>query len=111
MTTSPEHRIETRLNLEATIFLEMLSDQTDILMCNSLDLSATGLQVLVDDEIETGSIVRLCIDLAKRDPIYLVAEVMWVRPDHKEEATRLGLSLFESDDIGAWKELVAEMLN
>ncbi len=113
MTTSSEHRIETRVELAATIFIELLTSQTDVIMCNSLDLSANGLQVVVDDEIEQGSICRLCIDLKDRDPIYLVAEVKWQRPDHEEDATRIGFLLYESDDtdIQEWKELVAELLS
>ena len=116
MTTSLEHRIETRVDLEATIFIEVLASTSElageVLLCNSLDLSANGLQVVVDDEIDKGSICRICIDIKGADPIFLVAEVMWMRPDDDHEATRLGFLLYESDDsdIERWKELVADML-
>ncbi len=118
MTTSQvhEHRVESRLELEATIFVELLASDSHsegtIIMCNSLDLSANGLQVVVDDQIPAGSIFRLCIDLKTAEPIFLVAEVMWLRPDPESDSYRIGFLLFESDDtdIHRWKQLVADML-
>ena len=117
MTNSREHedRGEVRLELEATIFVEILASNKNntgnVLMCNSLDLSENGLQVVVDDEMPAGSIFRLCIDLKEADPIFLVAEVKWQRPDPETDGFRIGFSLFESDDtdIQRWKELVADM--
>ena len=114
MTTSQdlEHRVESRLGLEATIFVEILASDGNnagnVLMCNSLDLSANGLQVVVDDAMPAGSIFRLCIDLKDADPMFLVAEVRWQRPDPETDGFRVGFLLFESDDtdIQRWKELV-----
>ncbi|MDZ7684863.1 MAG: PilZ domain-containing protein [Gammaproteobacteria bacterium] len=81
-------------------------------MCNSMDLSANGLQVVIDDEIEPDSIFRLCVDLPNADPIFLVGEAKWRRPDPASDAWRIGFSLFESEDtdIARWKETVAELL-
>ncbi len=118
MTTSQDHngRAETRLEFEETIFIETIaSDDSSpgtIVMCNSLDLSAKGLQVVVDEDISRGSIFRLCIDLRDADPIYLVAEVMWNRPDPDTDGFRIGFLLFESDDtdIQRWKKLMDDML-
>ena len=118
MTTSqdPNHRVETRLDLEETIFIEVIASDSSsagsVIMCNSLDLSANGLQVIVDEEISLGTILRLCIDLKDADPIYLVAEVKWKRPDEPTGGYRIGFLLFESDDtdILRWKQLVAELL-
>ncbi|MDA0788966.1 MAG: PilZ domain-containing protein [Proteobacteria bacterium] len=119
MTTSQGHenRLETRLDLEETIFIETIASASTspgtIVMCNSLDLSANGLQVVVDDEIEPGSILRLCIDLRRTDPIFLVAELKWCRPDPETDGYRLGFLLFESDDtdIQRWKDFVAARLD
>lgn len=118
MTTSRghEHRVETRLDLEATIFIEVLASDRhsggEVIMCNSLDLSANGLQVVVDEDIPAGSILRLCVDLKDADPIFLVGEVKWKRPDAEADAFRLGFLLFEADDsdIQQWKALVAKLL-
>ena len=119
MTILPEdnHRVETRLAREETIFIESIaSDSTStgsIIMCNTIDLSANGLQVIVDEDVSVGSIFRLCIDFKEADPIFLVAEVKWKRPDEETGAYRMGFLLFESDDtdIQRWKELVADLLS
>ena len=119
MTTSQdhnEHRVETRLELQETIFIEVLTSDLStpgsVIMCNSLDLSANGLQVVLDDEITSGSIFRLCIDMQQNDPIFLVGEVKWKRPDPEGEGYRIGFLLFESDDtdIARWKHLLADLL-
>tara|TARA_Y100001934_G_scaffold2040_1_gene3148 strand:- start:997 stop:1233 length:237 start_codon:yes stop_codon:yes gene_type:complete len=70
------------------------------------------LQVVLDEEITSGSIFRLCIDMQQNDPIFLVGEVKWKRPDPDGEGFRIGFLLFESDDtdIARWKRLVADML-
>jgi len=116
MTTSPgnEYREETRIEQEETIFIEMLSGESnDVIMCTSLDLSANGLQVVVDSDIPLESILRLCIDIPDKDPIFLVGEVMWKRPDPDSDGIRLGFLLFESDDsnIEEWKLWMADALN
>ncbi|HAK52648.1 MAG TPA: hypothetical protein DCM54_12215 [Gammaproteobacteria bacterium] len=119
MTTSQDHdnhRVETRLELQETIFIETIASDSShagsVMMCNSLALSANGLQVVVDDDISIGSIFRLCIDLRDADPIFLVAEVKWKRTDPESDGFRIGFLMFESEDtdIQRWKELVADML-
>ena len=115
--TSQEHRIETRLELEETVFIEVLSaaaeSSTNVVMCNSLDMSANGIQVVVDQDIPLGAILRLCIDMPGKDPIFLVGEVKWKRADTATGGICLGFLLFESDDsdIAAWKQWVADMLD
>ncbi|MFT4714001.1 MAG: hypothetical protein ACJAVI_000105 [Candidatus Azotimanducaceae bacterium] len=118
MTTLPanEHRVETRIEVEETVFIEALASTGtapgNVIICNSLDLSANGIQVVVDDEISAGSILRLCIDMKNQEPIFLVGEIMWKRPDPDSTGHRLGFLLFESDDtdIQRWKELMAALL-
>lgn len=110
----PRERLDTRLELEETIFIEILASNSNeagsVMMCNSLDLSANGLQVIVDEDISPGSIFRLCIDLKFADPIFLVAEVKWRCADEVAGGFRIGFLLFESDDtdIDRWKKLMAE---
>jgi hypothetical protein len=116
MTTSQtsEYRGETRIALEETVFIEVIASTSsapgNIVICNSLDFSANGLQVVVDDDIAAGSIFRLCIDLHDQDPIFLVAEVKWKRPD--TQGYRLGFLLFESEDtdINRWHALVDQLI-
>jgi hypothetical protein len=117
MTTSPENnRTETRLELEETVFIEVLSSgspsASNVVMCTSLDFSANGIQVTVDQDIKLGAILRLCIDMPDKEPIFLVGEVKWKRADTATGGIRLGFLLFESDDsdIAAWKQMIADML-
>ena len=117
MTISRENnRVETRLDQEETIFIEVIASDSrsagSVIMCNSLDLSANGLQVILDEEISVGSILRICIDLKDEEPIFLVAEVKWQRPDEETGGFRIGFLLFESEDtdIVRWKQLVADLL-
>ena len=117
MTTSPEHRrVETRLEVEETVFIEVLSAASDaesnVIMCSSIDFSANGIQVVVDQDIPLNAILRLCIDMPEKDPIFLVGEVMWKRADTATGGICLGFMLFESDDsdIAEWKQWIADML-
>ena len=104
------------VSYEETVFIEIIASDSrsagSVIMCNSLDLSANGLQVIVDEEISIGTILRICIDLKEEEPIFLVAEVKWQRPDVDSGAFRIGFLLFESEDtdIQRWKELVATLL-
>ena len=117
MTTSPgnEDREDTRLDIEATIFIELQPSDVDspgsVIMCSSWDLSAHGLQVVVDDEIDIGTILRLCIDFPTRDPIFLVAEVKWVQEDPDCDGIRLGFLIFDSEDtdVAAWRLLIEDL--
>lgn len=117
MTISQENRVETRLEVEETVFIEVLSaaepDESNVVMCSSLDFSANGIQVVVDQDIALNAILRLCIDMPDKDPIFLVGEVKWKRADTATGGIRLGFMLFDSDDsdIAEWKHLIADMLS
>ena len=121
MTTLPvnervNERAEPRLQLQETIFIEVLSSTGDkdgrVIMCNSINLSANGFQVVMDNELPVDSILRLCIDLPKKNPMFLVAEVKWKRPDPDSNGFLHGFLLFESDesDIAEWRLWIAGML-
>ncbi len=80
MTT--DDRRAPRYHIDATVFVEAgertsPSDTGEIVICSSMDLSETGLQVVLDQGIKTGRIVRLCIDIKGRDAIYVVGKVVW----------------------------------
>ncbi|MFN3238049.1 MAG: PilZ domain-containing protein [Pseudomonadales bacterium] len=114
--TSQENRVETRLELEETVFIEVLTaaenSAANVVMCSSLDFSANGIQVVVDEDIALNAILRLCIDMPDKDPIFLVGEVKWKRADTATGGIRLGFMLFDSDDsdIAQWKQFIADML-
>lgn len=113
-----ERRSETRLGEAVTVFVERVaadyeqSRPADIVICSSVDISANGLQVRMDQPAPLHSILRLCAEFGDgRTPLYVIGEVKWVR----EEAGSycIGFALFESEqsDIIAWKEAVAGRLD
>lgn len=113
-----ERREEARLNLGAEIFIEVEahepgSDKPEkVLACDAVDMSANGLQVLLDEELVEGAIHTLIVELdSAKEAFTLTAEVRWVRPH--SEGYLIGLSLYESDgtEIIDWKLMVAKYLN
>lgn len=112
-----ERRSELRIDEQATIFIEVMSASFDndsppnVVICNSLDLSANGIQVAVDDEIAIGSILRLGVDLGEgKETLFLVGEAKWVR--HRDGEFFIGFELYDAEntDIGDWKETIATLL-
>jgi hypothetical protein len=112
-----ERRSEARLGEQVTIFVERVAAEydnsrpADIVICSSLDISANGLQVRMDQPIPVGTILRLCAQFSRgRESLYLVGEVKWLREEYGLYC--IGFALFESahTDIVAWKELVADHL-
>ncbi len=113
-----ERREEARLNLGAEIYVETVSSEpgentpAEVIRCEAVDLSANGLQVLVDTKLTSGAIHTLIVDMDQRDEVFkLTAEVRWVRPHSDGFLT--GLLLYESDgtEIVDWKLTVAKYLN
>lgn len=111
-----ERRSELRIEEETTIFLEVMSDNDNgaprVVICNSLDMSANGVQIALDEEVPVGCILRLGVELGKdTDALYLVGEAKWVRPD--EDQFQIGFELYDAEntDIAAWKQAVADFLN
>lgn len=113
-----ERREEARLNLGAEIFIEVEAQEpgtnkpATIIMCDAVDMSANGLQVLVDKELSTGAIHTLIVEVDESgDSFRLSAEVRWVKP-HRD-GHLIGLSLYDSDgtEIIDWKLAVAKFLN
>lgn len=109
-----ERRTESRLQEQTTIFLETITSRPDlyqpqVIICHSVDLSANGILVQIDEPVAAGTILRLCAGGREQD-LYLVAEVKWARPEG--EQFNLGLEIFDAQDtdIVSWKKLIAEKL-
>jgi hypothetical protein len=112
-----ERRSESRVDGRVTIFVERLAAEYDgsrpasIIVCRSLDISANGMQVRMDQPVPVGAILRLCAQPPNGErSLYLVGEVRWVRREGSLHC--IGFSLYESEqtDIVAWKELIARYL-
>jgi hypothetical protein len=114
---SVEKRQWHRLEEQSTIFIEILSSgdepqqQTEIVICSSVEVSPTGVRVCVDDALEPGSILQLGVQLhGAQQPLYLVGEVRWCAADPKRSGSYyVGFELIESDgtDYLAWNEMVS----
>ena len=117
METNKERRSETRINEQTTIFIEVCSANFDnsspakVIICNSLDISANGIQVQMDEEVAIGTILRICAQSPNSDhDLYLVGETKWIKPE--DDHFNIGFELYEAEDtdIASWKELIATML-
>lgn len=113
-----ERREEVRLNIGAEIFIECVSaepgtdKQPEIVRCEAVDISANGLQVIVDQQLTEGAIHTLVVEIYRSEELYrLTSEVKWVRKS--EQGYLVGLLLFDSDgtEIIDWKLAMAKFLN
>lgn len=118
MPTSLQQRSELRLRGAFTVLIETYSaapgDQhaPKVSLCNTLDVSANGLMLNLDEALPVEGIFQLCLE--SHEPPYrfhLVGEVRWVRPA-PEGGHMTGFTLFDSDgsDIAQWKRMVANRL-
>lgn len=112
-----DKRQDKRLLCEDVIFIEVASAGLDnnapsaIAICNTLDVSANGLQVSMDRPLIVGSIHQIGVQLAELGQrLYLTGQVKWCRTEDGVDGYILGLELFEAEetDIQAWKELIAK---
>ncbi|HQQ64425.1 MAG TPA: PilZ domain-containing protein [Pseudomonadales bacterium] len=112
-------RGEARIYSEVTVFVETFSAPSgealnnNILISKTLDLSANGIQVVMDRPIHLGSILQLCISFGDEDRFYLVGEVRWVAKSADNEHFLVGFQLLESDNshIENWKHKVSAMMD
>lgn len=117
--TSTEQRQEYRLDSKETVFIELASASPDgtqpaeILVSTSVDISANGLQVVVNQPLELNRILQVAVQLEDSDsPINLVTEVKWIIEDQVNQRWMVGLAMLESDDtrLAEWKNTIAQRL-
>lgn len=112
--TDNEKRQELRLCAEETVFIEVESDEeseeAQIVIGSSVDVSANGLQMVLDRPLLEGSIHRLCLQLGDQRQWYLSAAVIWSRQLDDDEGHAVGLQVLESDgtDVQSWKTWIAD---
>ena len=119
MNTATEERSVPRYQKDTTVFVELTSGsvtdnvESSIVICRSVDLSNTGVQVLLDEAIPEGHILRLCLDTRGREPIFVVAEVVWQLQDEDSEEQFVGFRLVDSQgsDFLEWRRAISEMFD
>ena len=113
------NRQELRLDRNETIYIEVHTaypaspENTRLLICNSLDLSANGIRAQIDEKLPTNAIYQLAVELHKTgERLHLVGQVKWLSDADDGEGFYIGLSFFESDDtdIERWKTYIANEL-
>lgn len=113
-------RQETRLQSNETIFIEThstypASDKNcTLVICNSVDLSANGIQAVIDQQLPVGAIYQLCVELHESgERLFLAGQIKWCRAGESADAFHVGIAIFESDDtdIAHWKSYIAEQLS
>lgn len=114
MTDNNEKRQELRLNSQETIFIEVDTgvdnEPPQIVISNSVDISANGVHLEIDRPLVVGSIHRLCLQLVNPEQrLYVSAKVAWSRRLMVDEGFAIGLNVLESEgtDIQHWKTLIA----
>lgn len=117
MNDSMERRSEVRLNQNATIYVEVSSASYDnslpanVSICTSIDISANGIQVEMDEAVAVGSILRICAEFSNgEDALFLVGESKWVRKE--DNHYKIGFELYDAEntDISSWKQAIATKL-
>lgn len=114
---SDPQRSEYRLTHPFTAYVETFSapqadaEASGLVITKTVDISANGVQVVLDDPLPLQSILNLCLESSDGEaPFMLTGEVAWMRP--QDQQTLTGFRLLESDDtdIIRWKEYIARCL-
>lgn len=112
-------RAELRIGEEMVIFVETYSSpqgearNSSVVISKTVDISANGVQVVMDKPVEVGSILQVCVEF-RHEPYHyhLTGEVKWVAGAGQEQEYLVGFQLLESEqtDIEAWKHRIAAMV-
>lgn len=109
-----DDRISPRITVDATIFIEAgvranPADTGEIVICQSRDVSETGMQLIMDQPVRKGRIVRACLDINRFDPVFVVVKVVW--QNRIGDAYHHGLMLIDTPDteLDAWRDTVSAL--
>ena len=118
-TMAADQRGELRILDEVAVFVETFSAPSgearpaSIVISKTLDLSANGLQVVMDTPVQLGSILQLCVQFADDNERYLlVGEVRWVTKTRLDSRFLVGFQLLDSDHshIEPWKHKISRLM-
>ncbi|HET8707827.1 MAG TPA: PilZ domain-containing protein [Pseudomonadales bacterium] len=111
---SSEKRSENRIRREEQLYVEIMASSYDeslpgaVVACTTCDISPNGLQVKMDQPVQAGAILDLCIEMQRSSKrFFLTGEVKWVRENEDGLSWRVGFLLFDgiNTDIEEWKAL------
>ena len=114
-----EKRKHLRLELQSTIFIELVSadpgdpESGKIVSCQTLDVSRGGLQVALEEEVTAGAILQIGVDLPEsNETLHLAGEVRWCRAlPGKPKRWSAGFKLMNTGDADyiSWIGMLSEM--
>lgn len=97
-------RSELRIGQELVVFVETYSSPTgearkpNVAVSKTVDLSANGLQIVMDKPTPPGSILQLCVEfVGERRHYHLTGEVKWVATVGRDKDYLVGFLLMESE--------------
>ena len=111
-------REHNRLPLESRVYIELEAPaagsgrESTILICQTLDVSARGLQLAVEEALTEGAFLQIGIEPpvdAGEETLYLVGQVCWCRPAESGELPWLaGFALLPASesDLERWETLI-----
>ena len=113
---SEDHRQHIRLNISSRVFIDLAGpplpgdDTGEILLCKTLDISYSGLQISLARELTVGALLHIGVEFpGLEQPLHLVSEVKWCRQNQPPAAGwAVGLQLLNSTDSDTqqWQELM-----
>lgn len=110
-----ERRKHQRVDVERAIYIEVVTRDTrseahsNIIRCETLDVSIGGLRVWVPTPIKQGSKLNIAAPLEDwKESLELVGEAMWVKEADDREGYWVGLALKDSsrEDMERWFKVV-----
>ena len=116
---SNEKRSEFRLNDEITVFIETFAapqserQSANMVISKTIDLSANGIQVIMDNPLPLNCILRLCLEtITDPQQFILTGEVVRQFETSMPKQYSIGFQLLESEqtDIAQWKKYIAKRL-
>ncbi len=116
-----DNRKRVRLPVECRVFIEVMSAQAgsdgeaEIAVCQTLDVSASGLKVAVDRELTENAILQIGVEPPDAaGTFYLTGEVRWCRHTGSDDVHwYAGFQLLNAhgSDIERWKALINTLEN
>jgi len=108
--TPDDERVAARVAVDATMFVEVgpteASDQRDIVICQSIDLSRSGAKLVLDHTLPRGRELNLCLELKGSEPVFVVGRVVWQRDEQGGKYTGLVILDVPDSEVDAWRAAV-----
>jgi hypothetical protein len=111
-----KNRKHQRIRMDSRVFIELTSadltngEPAEIVSCDILDVSQSGLQVGLDRELPVGAILQIGAELpGSDDTFYLAGEVKWCRLREESGSDwSVGFQLMNAhdSDIENWRQLL-----